>query len=110
MNTIEIVIYTTKTGKSLFSEWENKLDVRAQAIIANRLDRIRLGNFGDCKPIKDGEGIKELRIDFGPGYRIYYGVKGSTIVVLLVGGDKKQLLRDIDKAKRYWLECKETLL
>lgn len=110
MNTIEIVIYTTKTGKSPFSQWEDKLDTKSQAIIANRLDRIRLGNFGDCKPIKGGNGVKELCVDFGPGYRIYFGMRGSTIVVLLIGGEKKSQLRDIEKAKQYWLECREELL
>lgn len=110
MNTIEIVIYTTKTGKSPFNDWESRLDAKAQVIIANRLDRIRLGNFGDCKPIIGGEGVKELRVDFGPGYRIYFGMQGSTIVILLIGGAKKSQLRDIEKAKQYWLECKEKLL
>ena len=110
MNNIDIVIYTTKTGKSPFYAWENKLDTKVQAIIASRLDRIRLGNFGDCKPIQGGGGVKELRVDFGPGYRIYFGVQGSTVVILLIGGEKKSQSRDIEKAKQYWLECREQLL
>lgn len=110
MSFIKIVTYTTSRGKTPFLDWEETLDTKVQAIVANRIDRIRLGNFGDCKPIKGAAGIKELRIDFGPGYRIYIGMQGTTVVVLLAGGDKKSQNRDIEKAKQYWLECKEKLL
>lgn len=110
MSFIKIVTYTTSRGKSPFWDWESSLDSKVQVIVANRLDRIRLGNFGDCKAIKGAPGIKELRIDFGPGYRIYLGAQGSTVVILLTGGDKKTQDRDIEKAKQYWLECKEELL
>ncbi len=78
-----------------------------QAIVMNRLDRIRLCNFGDAKRIQGGNGIWELRIDHGPGYRIYFGKEGTMIVVLLTGGNKKRQNRDITKAKQYWLEYKE---
>ena len=104
---MKIVIYSTSNGKSPFYDWQNKLNENTRAIIRTRLDRIRLGNFGDSKIIKGGEGVWELRIDFGPGYRIYFGKKGATVVVLLVGGDKGSQDRDIAKAKRYWLECRE---
>ena len=110
MNNINITIYKTKTGKAPFNEWEGELDNKTQAIVANRLDRIRLGNFGDCTTIKSGEGVKELRIDFGPGHRIYFGIQGSTIVILLIGGEKKTQTRDIEKAKKYWHDCRENLL
>lgn len=110
MSFIKIVTYTTSRGKSPFWDWESNLDFKVQAIVANRLDRIRLGNFGDCKSIKGAAGIKELRIDFGPGYRIYLGMQGTMVVVLLVGGDKRSQDRDIEKAKQYWLECREKLL
>ena len=106
---IKISIYTTSAGKAPFKAWLNDLDVKTRAIIKTRLDRIGLGNFGDSKPIKNGGGVKELRISYGPGYRIYYGMKGSTLVILLVGGDKKSQNRDITKAKRYWLDIKEIL-
>ncbi len=72
-----------------------------------RLARVRGGNFGDCTQIKGGEGIYELRIDYGAGYRIYYGKSGATVVVLLVGGCKSSQSRDIARAKRYWLDFKE---
>jgi putative addiction module killer protein len=68
-----------------------------------------LGNFGDCKLIKGGEGVSELRIDYGPGYRIYFGKDKATIVALLIGGNKGSQTRDIAKAKRYWLDYKESL-
>ena len=88
MDILKIIIYTTCTGKRPFSDWRDKLDVKARAIVRTRIDRVRVGNFGDCKPIKNGDGIWELRIDYGPGYRVYFGKKGGMIVVLLVGGDK----------------------
>lgn len=109
MNPIKIIIYSTKTGKEPYSDWEDGLDQLTRAIIKNRLNRIRVGNFGDAKIIKGGEGIWELRMDFGPGYRIYFGKQGTTIVILLTGGDKKSQSRDIAKAKRYWLEYKESI-
>ena len=107
MSLIKIVTYTTKTGKIPFFDWQNKLDVQTRAIIRTRLDRIRLGNFGDSKSIKNGNGICELRIDYGPGYRIYFGKKGMLTIILLIGGDKKTQDRDIAKAKQYWLQCEE---
>jgi len=109
INTLKITTYTTKTGKTPFLAWQNALDVKARAIVRTRLARVSWGNFGDCKLLKNGEGVWELRIDFGPGYRIYFGKKGATVVVLLVGGDKGSQERDIAKAKKYWLECKEVL-
>ena len=71
-------------------------------MVRARLNRIRLGNFGDCKSI--GGGVEELRIDFGPGYRIYYGREESLVVILLCGGDKKTQARDILRARQYWKE------
>lgn len=107
MGLIDIFIFTTNTGKAPFSDWLGELDIKTRAIIRTRLDRIKLGNFGDCKSVKAGGGIKELRIDYGSGYRIYFGMKGTIVVILLMGGDKKSQNRDIAKAKRYWLEFKE---
>ena len=106
---IEIVIYATDTDKEPFSNWQDKLDKKIKAIVMKRLDRIRLGNFGDSKRIQSGSGIWELRIDHGPGYRIYFGKEGSTIVILLTGGSKKSQTKDIAKAKQYWLNYKELL-
>ncbi len=107
MGLIKIVIYATETGKEPFSKWEGELDKKMRAIIINRLNRIRLGNFGDTKRIQGGNGIWELRVDHGPGYRIYFGKEGTTIVILLTGGSKKSQIRNIAKAKQYWREYKE---
>jgi putative addiction module killer protein len=73
-------------------------DVNARARIAKRIDRIALGNFGDTKPV--GNNVNELRFTFGPGYRVYYMLKGEVVVVLLCGGDKGSQSRDIEKAKK----------
>lgn len=67
--------------------WAGKTRIRAQARIAARLIRLRNGNFGDCKPISDG--VWELRIDWGPGYRVYYAIDGGKVVLLCEGGDKR---------------------
>lgn len=98
-------IYATPDGHTPFSEWLDSLqDWRGQALITTRLDRLRLGNFGDCQPI--GEGLSELRIDFGPGYRVYFGQETMEIVLLLCGGSKRSQRRDVEKAKRYWRDYK----
>jgi putative addiction module killer protein len=109
MSPITIIIYATKIGKEPYSDWEDTLDKKLQAIIKNRLDRMRLGNLGDLKRIKDGGGVWELRIDYGPGYRIYFGKKETTMVILLTGGDKRNQKRDIAKAKQYWSDCKDVI-
>ena len=74
------------------------------ARVLARLARVRQGNPGDCKPV--GEGVSELRVDYGPGYRVYFGQKGRTLVVLLCGGDKRTQDRDIRLAKQFWQEFK----
>ena len=85
---MEIQEYVTSSGKSPYNEWLNKLrDIKTQAKILQRIDRLRLGNFGDCKAL--GDGVYELRINFGPGYRVYYGKKQNILVILLCGGSKK---------------------
>lgn len=98
-----ILIFETREGKCPFSDWLLGLkDVKGRAIIRARLERVRLGNLGDCKSI--GDGISELRIAFGPGYRVYFGQDGSKLVVLLCGGDKSTQKKDIAKAKLLWME------
>ena len=104
---LEIRIFQTAVGKQPFLEWQNKLDGQADAKVTTRLNRLRLGNFGDCKII--GDGVSELRIDYGPGYRLYFGRYSSMIIVLLIGGDKSSQRRDINQAKRYWSEYKERI-
>ncbi len=82
----------------VFRTWMRKLrDLRANTVIVKRIERLTLGNFGDHKRIDSK--ISELRIDYGPGYRIYYTQKGKEIVLLLIGGDKSTQKTDIQKAK-----------
>ena len=107
MNPAKIIVYATKTGREPYSVWEDALDTKTKAVVKNRLDRIKLGNFGDAKRIKNGDGIWELRVDYGPGYRIYFGKKETTLIILLTGGNKKSQNRDITKAKQYWTDYKD---
>lgn len=105
MNTLEteVLVYCTRDGRAPFEEWLRALrDARARATVRARVGRLRLGNFGDCKAV--GEGVLELRVHYGPGYRIYFGKHGSAVVVLLCAGDKGNQSRDIARAKRYWRE------
>lgn len=82
-----------------FRKWRAKLkDERGRAVIASRLARLAYGHAGDAEPV--GQGISELRIDYGPGYRVYFQRRGGTIIVLLCGGDKSTQARDIKTAKR----------
>ena len=105
----EIVVFRTSNGRVPFEEWLGDLDdKRAIARVLARLARVRQGNLGDCKPV--GEGVSELRVDYGPGYRVYFGQKGRAIVVLLCGGDKRTQDRDIRMAKEFWREFKESEL
>ena len=99
----QIEVYIAPDGKTPFSEWLNALkDIRARAKIRVRIDRLRLGNLGDCRSV--GAGVCELRIDFGPGYRAYFGQVGTKTIVLLYGGDKSTQDADIKKAKAYWVD------
>lgn len=83
----------------IFRKWWTKLrDERARALVAARLDRLAYGLTGDVEPI--GDGISELRIHYGPGYRVYFQRRGTTIIVLLCGGNKGSQARDIKTAKR----------
>jgi putative addiction module killer protein len=89
-----------------FRRWRMRLkDQRTRALIASRLDRLAFGNAGDVKPV--GSGISELRIDHGPGFRIYYKRQGNTIVLLLCGGTKNTQVEDIRTAKRLAEEWSE---
>lgn len=97
----EIKRYSTVDGKVPFAEWLDCLrDNRAISKINTRIKRVALGNLGDYRSV--GEGVCELRIDYGAGYRIYFGQIGTTIIVLLCGGDKSTQPEDITKAKEYW--------
>lgn len=90
----------------VFDGWLRELrDIRARAKIEARIRRLSLGNPGDVKPV--GKGVSELRISYGPGYRVYYITKGPIIVVLLCGGDKTSQPNDIEKAKAIAEQWKE---
>jgi len=98
-----IVIYESNDGKCPFQSWIHGLrDIRGRATIRARLERVRLGNLGDCKSI--GGGIFELRVQYGSGYRVYFGQDHLNLVVLLCGGDKSSQKRDILKARILWEE------
>jgi putative addiction module killer protein len=90
-------MYTVQQTQK-FSSWLTKLkDIKARISIARRLERAQAGNLGDVKPV--GESIYEMRVDIGPGYRLYYMMRGTEMIILLVGGDKSTQQKDIDKAK-----------
>lgn len=97
---LELHEYITNNNRAPYSEWLSRLDRTAKARVLTRVDRVRRGNFGDCRSV--GDGVFELRLDFGPGYRVYYGRRGETIVILLCGGDKASQADDIKIAKGYW--------
>lgn len=89
-----------------FRRWRLRLkDERARVLIASRLDRLAFGNAGDVRPV--GQGVSELRIDYGPGYRVYYRKRGDTVILLLCGGDKSTQAKDIKTAKRLANEWSE---
>jgi putative addiction module killer protein len=89
-----------------FDEWLRELrDQNAVARVLARIGRIRRGNLGDCRPV--GGSVSELRVDYGPGYRVYFGQKGATLLILLCGGDKRTQQRDIRRAHQYWTDYEE---
>lgn len=104
----ELQIYTTENGKEPFSEWLKSLkSLDTQALIFQRLQRIKLGNFGDCKPID--EGLWEFRIHHKAGIRIYYARVESRLILIVIGGDKGSQERDIAKAKKYLEDYKRRI-
>jgi putative addiction module killer protein len=101
---LDIRYYVAASGEEPFAEWFTALEAAAGAKIARALARMEQGNLSNVKTV--GEGVLEYRIDFGPGYRIYFGRDGETIVILLTGGTKKRQQRDIDAARTYWRDYK----
>ena len=98
--------YLDENGEAPFTAWlESLRDRAAFARIAMRLDRVQLGSFGIHKAL--GDGVHEIKIDYGPGYRLYYAVTGKTVVLLLVGGDKSTQAKDVETAKAYWKRQQE---
>lgn len=97
MPLIEILHYVDASGRDVINDWLVGLpDRMARVRIVARLDRLAAGNFGDCKALRGG--VSELRIDQGPGYRVYYAQIGKAIVLLLCGGDKRKQRADIERA------------
>lgn len=100
---IQLFIYERGDGRRPYLDWLDELqDKKSVGVIRARLNRVRLGNFGDCKSV--GGGVFELRIDYGPGFRVYFGKEGNEIVILLCGGTKKGQGRDIERAVEYWAD------
>ena len=103
---MEIRIYTDAQGYAPFEQWLNQLPDRiARANIRARLTRLEAGNFGDCKPLRDG--VQELRINHGAGYRVYLSRQGGVLVLLLSGSDKADQAREIARAIAYLKDWKE---
>ena len=105
MAEIAIRRYRTASGHEPFSDWLSRLrDRQAKARVLIRIDRLESGNFGDCKAARGG--VHELRIAWGPGYRVYFGRDGCSLVILLVGGDKRTQSADIERAREFWQDYK----
>jgi putative addiction module killer protein len=102
--TFEVKEYT-EGGRSAFAEWFNDLDPVTGARVDRYVRRLETGNFGAAKPLRDG--VFELRLDFGPGYRVYYGREGQKIIILLGGGSKRRQDADIAAAVERWKHYKQ---
>lgn len=102
-NAKQVIVYANEHAKEPFTEWLYSFrDVMVRKRILARISRLEQGNYGDCEPV--GEGVSELRLFFGAGYRVYFAEHGNEIVVLLCGGDKSSQNKDIQQAKVYWKE------
>ena len=97
---IEIEVYETPEGDQPFTRWFERVDRHARNRILVAFDRLQAGNTGNLKSV--GGGVSELKIPFGPGYRVYLGQQGDRLVILLHGGTKKRQSEDIARAKGYW--------
>ncbi|VAW15931.1 FIG022160: hypothetical toxin [hydrothermal vent metagenome] len=101
---MKLLEYQTTDGVSPFAKWYNSLDAVAAAKITVALTRMEQGNLSNAKSV--GAGVLEFRINFGAGYRVYFGRDGETIIILLAGGTKKRQQNDIENAKSHWLDYK----
>ena len=98
-----LIIYQDENGNEPFTDWLNKLrDQKGRRRILTRLRRLEQGNYGDCEPV--GEGVSELRMFFGSGYRVYFGEAANNIILIICGGDKRSQSKDIKFAKACWKE------
>lgn len=105
----KVETYVTRDGKDVLQGWLNGLaDQRARVLIDKTVAKVRLGNLGPYKSV--GEGVQEIVLGYGPGYRIYFGEHGATLVILLCGSTKKRQEEVIKQAKRYWKDWKERTL
>lgn len=103
---ITIREYLTPSGRNPFRDWLDKLDVTMRARIQARMLRFELGNLGDHEMV--GSGVWEARLAFGPGYRVYFGKYGPSVILLLLGGDKTTQSRDVRRAQQFWTQYRET--
>jgi putative addiction module killer protein len=101
---LELRYFLGADGRSPFARWFEDLDVVASAKVVRALVRMEQGNLSNVKPV--GEGVLEYKIDFGPGYRVYFGRDGEQLVILLAGGTKKRQQRDIETAGMFWRDYK----
>ena len=101
---LEIRYYVAEDGRQPFAEWFADMETVARAKVARAIARMEQGNLSNVKPV--GGGVLEYRIDFGPGYRVYFGRDGETLVILLTGGSKKRQQRDIEAACACWQDYK----
>jgi putative addiction module killer protein len=101
---LEISYYVTADGRQPFAEWFADLEPAVRAKVTRAIARMDQGNLSNVKPV--GAGVLEYRIDFGPGYRIYFGRDGKTLVILLTGGSKKRQQCDIESAWVFWQDYK----
>lgn len=102
---IVIKYYVDEAGRQPFAKFFKSIDGKAAAKVASAITRLRAGNSADSKSV--GKGVSELRINWGPGYRLYYGWDGDNLVILLSGGAKKHQSKDIEKAQEYWGDYKK---
>jgi putative addiction module killer protein len=102
---IDVREYSDASGKSVYAKWFDSLDGQAAAKVATALEKLTKGNFSNVAPV--GEGVSEYKLDWGPGYRIYFGKDGETLVILVGGGSKKRQSADIAAAKERWAEYKK---
>jgi len=102
----EVIQYTRSDGRSPFEDWVDTLNNQAATKVLTAVERMRVGNLGDHKSV--GKGVLERRIDYGPGYRIYFGRDGDKLIVLVGGGKKSRQNSDINNAQTMWAEYKAT--
>jgi len=104
LGVVRIVEYVDPGGRTPFTKWFAGLDAIVAAKVATMVIRMEQGNFSNVKGV--GSGVFECRIDFGPGYRVYFGKDGDTLVILLAGGTKKRQSKDVQDAQQRWLDYK----